>query len=443
MLYLISVLWGAVSGWWTIGCLILAFLYGFLLYQHSANLSKIWRNALFAFRTVAVFTLSFLLLAPLVKSVTKHLQKPLILVLQDNSSSVQQFPSKNFQISSFTQQLHQLKNTLGNDYDVQEFNFSKNLNNGFSDSLNGKKTDIAGAFQALDNRFGNQNIGAVILASDGLYNHGNSPLNIASTLKTTIYTLALGDTVPRKDVLIDHVDYNKTAFLGNDFIAEVFVEARQTKGRNLQLNVTEDGKQLLSKQINVPGNDFKKSIPVKLNASKKGIRKYQISLVPVADEISTANNSETIYVEVVDNRKKILILYEAPHPDIAAVRESLESNQNYEVKTSLWSDFGVSKLNDISLLILEQIPNNHINLQPLLTQAERLKLSVWYLAGAQTAVNQLNELQKAVKISSANQSMQEVFASPDASFTSFILSDSFSSVADLKRHNSTLVALSA
>ncbi|MVN20544.1 vWA domain-containing protein [Mucilaginibacter arboris] len=424
MLYLFSVSWGAVSGWWSFGCLVLALLYAFLLYQNPANISKNWRNALFAIRTCAVFILSFLLLAPLVKSVSKHLQKPLILVLQDNSSSIKQFPSKNFKVTSFIQQLHQLKNNLGDDYDVQEFNFSKNLNNGLSDSLNGKQTDISAAFQALNNRFGNQNIGAVILASDGLYNHGSSPLNIASTLKTNIYTVALGDTIPRKDILIDHVDYNKTVFLGNDFIADVFVEARQTKGKNLQLKVAEDGKQILSKQINVPGNDFKKAIPLKLNASKKGIRKYQISLVPVADEISTANNSETIYVEVVDNRKKILILYEAPHPDVAAIRQSLESNQNYEVKTSLWSDFDVSKLNDISLLILEQLPNNHINLQPLMQQAERLKLSVWFLLGAQSNLVQLASFQKVISISSSNQNMQEVFAAPDASFTSFILSDS-------------------
>jgi hypothetical protein len=424
MLYLISVSWGAVSGWWTLACLLIAFLYSFLLYRQPTNISKNWRNALFAIRTIAVFTLSFLLLSPLVKSVSKHLQKPLVLVLQDNSSSIKQFPSKNFQFSSFLQQLRQLKKTLGDDYDVREFNFSKNISNGFSDSLNGKQTDIAGALESLNNRFSNQNIGAIILASDGLYNRGNSPLNIASTLKTNIYTVALGNTIPKLDALIDHVDYNKTAFLGNDFMVNVFVEARQIIGKNLQLRVTEDGKAVFNQQINVPINDFKKSIPVKLNAAKKGVRKYQISLLPVAEEISTANNTETIYVEVLDNRKKVLILFDAPHPDIAAIKQSLQSNQNYEVKTSLWNDFEQSKLNDYSLVLLEQLPNQRINLQAFLTQTARLKLPVWFLLGAESNIQQFNNFQNTVKISSGNQSMQEVFAAPDASFTSFILSDS-------------------
>lgn len=424
MLYLISVSWGTVSGWWTLACLAIAVMYSSVLYFKPANFNKLWRNALFAIRTIAVFIVSFLLLAPLIKTVNKHLQKPLILILQDNSSSVKQFPAKNFQLKSFLEALNQLKNNLGNDYEVREFHFDKNLHNNFSDSLNGKQTDISAAFQTLNNRFDNQNIGALILASDGLYNRGSSPVSFASNLKTNIYTVALGDTTPRKDVLIDHITYNKTAFLGNDFIAEVYVEANQVKGSNLQLRVKDDAKIIVNQQVIVSNNDFKKVILVKINAAKKGIRKYQISLEPVSGEISTTNNSTTIYVDVIDNRKKILILYDAPHPDIAAIRQSLEANQNYEVKTSLYTDFDLSKLNIYNLLILEQLPNNYLNINNLLSQLERQKIAVWYLLGAQSNMSQFNTLQKSVNISSTNQTMQEVFAASDASFTTFILSDS-------------------
>lgn len=424
MLYLFSVSWGTISGWWTIACAGIAILYSILLYRQPITLSKNWRMALFAVRAIAVFILSFLLLSPLVNSVVKNLQKPLVLILQDNSTSIKQFPGKNFQTKAFIEQLHQLKEKLGEDYEVQEFNFGKNLSNNLSDSLNEKQTNISDAIENLNNRFGNQNIGAVILASDGLYNRGSSPLNIASSLKTNIYTVALGDTVPKLDVLIDHVDFNKTAFLGNDFETNLFVEARQVKGKILQLRVTEDGKPVFSKEINVADNDFRKNIPVKLNAAKKGICKYQISLLPVPNETSSINNSETIYVEVLDNRKKVLLLFDAPHPDVAAVRQSLEINQNYEVKTSLLSDFDINKLNDYSLAILVQLPNNRVNIQPFLSKAQNLKLPIWYLLGAESSIPQFNNLQKTVAISSTNQSMQEVFAAPDASFTSFILSDS-------------------
>ncbi|RYE35293.1 MAG: hypothetical protein EOP42_06530 [Sphingobacteriaceae bacterium] len=424
MLYLFSVSWGTTSGWWTFACIIAAVLYGVVLYQRPANIKSVWRNLLFVIRVVAVFTLCFLLLAPLIKSVNKYPQKPLVLILQDNSASIKKFSAKNFQSGKFLQDLHQLKTKLNDDYEVQEFHFDKSLSAGLSDAVDGKQTDISNAFQTLINRYGNQNIGAVILASDGLYNRGSSPINIAATLKSAVYTIALGDTVPKLDVMIDHVDYNKTAFLNNDFLVEIFVEARQTKSKNLQLKILEDGKPVSNQQVIITGNDFKKSLSVKLNADKKGMRKFQVVLQTLAGEISITNNTATFYVEVIDNRKKILIVYDAPHPDVAAIRQSLQSNQNYEVKTNLLNELDLGKLNQYSALILEQLPNNRVNLQPLLLQTEKLKLPVWFLLGTQSNVQQFNSLQKVISINSTNQSMQEVFAAPDASFTTFILSDS-------------------
>ncbi len=424
MVYLSSFSWGTISGWWTIACLVIAVLYASGLYLLSPKKSAGKRSILFAIRTVAVFILSFLLLAPLFKTVENHLQKPLILILQDNSSSVKQFQAKNFELKTFLGNLHQLKNNLGDDYDVREFHFDKNLSVNLSDSLNGKQTDISAALQTLNNRFGNENIGAVILASDGLYNRGSSPVSLAQKLKTNIYTVALGDTIAQKDVLIDHVEYNKTAFLGNDFVADIYLEAKQVKGNNLQLQISEKGKLIVNQQVKVLSSDFKTVIPVKINADKKGIHKYQISLQPVAGEISITNNTVAIYVEVIDNRKKVLILYDAPHPDVAAIRQSLEQNQNYEVKTSLWADFDQRKLSSYNLLILEQLPNNRVNIQPLITRAEKQKISLWYLLGTQSNLSQLDELQKIINVSSTNQSTQEVFAAPNASFTTFILSDS-------------------
>ncbi len=39
------------------------------------------------------------------------------------------------------------------------------------------------------------NLGAVVLAGDGIYNQGVEPLFAASGLSVPIYTIALGDTV--------------------------------------------------------------------------------------------------------------------------------------------------------------------------------------------------------------------------------------------------------
>lgn len=421
MQLLFSVTWGTVSGWWTPVCLLLGLLYGWLMYREPVSLGKRARYALFAARSLAVFLLSFLLISPLIRSVAYNPQKPLILVAQDNSESIKLFGLTQKE-KDFTGALSQLKQQLGDQYDVREFNFSGDLKDGLSDEFNGKQTNISAAIHQLNKRYVNQNIGALVLATDGLYNQGSDPRYEAKNLKTSIYTIALGDTVAKRDLLIGNVNYNKTAYLGNDFETEVLAEAFQAKGENIRLTVDEDGRQVFSQMEAVTANNFRKTIPIKLNADKKGTRKFTINIAPVKNEISIQNNTETIYVNVLDARQKILLLYNGPHPDISVIKQSIESNRNYEVKASLLSDLPKLKLTDYSLIILYQTASNSSGeLQSFITKS---KVPVWYIAGAQTDLPQLNSEQKQVQINSGRSEMQEVFAQPVQGFSLFTLSDS-------------------
>lgn len=420
MQLLFSVTWGTVSGWWTPVCLLLGLGYGWLMYRLPVSLGKIVRYGLFAARTSVVFILSFLLIAPLIRSVAYTPQKPLVLIAQDNSESIKLFgPSKSI---SELDDLSKLKQQLGDQYDVREFNFSGDLKEGLSEKFNGKQTNISAAIRQLSERFVNQNIGALVVATDGLYNQGSDPRYEAKNLKTSIYTIALGDTVAKRDLLIGNVNYNKTAYLGNDFEVEVLTEAYQAKGENIYLTVSEDGKQVFSRIDAVTSNNFRKTVPLKLNADKKGTRKFTINIAPVKNEVSGQNNTETIYVDVLDARQKILLLYNGPHPDISVIKQSIESNKNYEVKASLITDLSKLKLSDYSLLILYQTASNSsTELQSFITKS---RVPIWYMAGAQTDLSQLNSEQKLVQINSGRSDMQEVFAQPVEEFSLFTLSDS-------------------
>jgi hypothetical protein len=422
MLFLFSITWGAVSGWWALACLALGLLYAWLLYRQPVSLSNTFRYSLFAVRAIVVSVIAFLLLAPLLKSVTLQPQKPLILILQDNSESIKLFQNSSEKISSLTTNLDQVKTTLGDNYEVHEFNFDRTLHDGLSDKFNGKQTDISAALKALDDRYVNQNIGAIILATDGLYNQGSDPQYEAKNFKSTIYTIALGDTTPKRDLLIANVNYNKTAFLGNDFVIEVLAEAYQSKGETMRLSVTEDGKLVATQNIPVNSDAFQKLVPIKLNADKKGVRKFNINIAPISNELSIQNNSETIYVEVLDAKQKILLIYNGPNPDINVIKTDIEVNKNYEVKTVGITDLSTIKPADYSLIILHQLtPNNLGALQNFLAKS---KIPVWYMLGSQSDLQAFNIAQTEVKISAGNTDLQEVFAQAVPEFSAFTLSDS-------------------
>ncbi|HEY4326980.1 MAG TPA: hypothetical protein VGN20_23540 [Mucilaginibacter sp.] len=421
MLFLFSITWGTVSGWWVPACFALGILYSWLLYRLPINLDKKYRYLLFAFRAIVVSIIALILLSPLVKSVNYNPQKPLVLVLQDNSESIEMFRASSKSPTGVIDDLSQLKKELGNDYDVQEFHFNKDLANGLTKTFNGKQTDISNALLQLNERFVNQNIGAVVLATDGLYNQGNDPQYEAKNFKNSIYTIALGDTVAKRDLLIGNINYNKTAFLGNDFIIEVLAEAYQSKGENIRLSISEDGKQIAQRNISVSSNAFQTVVPLKLSADRKGLRKFNVSIAPVKNEISIQNNSETIYVDVLDAKEKVLLLYDSPHPDITVIKQSIESNKNYEVKASLLSDLTSIKPGDYSLIILYQLSSDD---NETIKGLVKSKVPIWFMAGAQTDIRDFNKDQKLTNITIGKSDMQEVFAQPTTDFTNFILSDS-------------------
>ncbi|HWD88508.1 MAG TPA: hypothetical protein VG367_10305 [Mucilaginibacter sp.] len=419
---LFSVTWGTVSGWWTPVCLLLALLYAWLMYRQPSGLDKQVRYALFAARAIVVFILAFLLISPLVKSTAYTPQKSLVLIAQDNSQSISTFKPAGFNPGQFVNELDKLKQDLGDKYDVRLFHFSRDLRDSLSSRFDGKQTNISSAIHRLNERFANQNIGALVLATDGLYNEGSDPLYAAKNFRSNIYTVALGDTVARRDLLIGNVNYNKTAFLGDDFVVEVLAEAYQAKGETMHLSVSEDGRQVAEQNIPVSSDNFKKVIPLKLNADKKGIRKFTISIAPVKNEISARNNTETIYVEVLDAKQRVLLLYDGPHPDITVIKQAIESNKNYEVKASFTSDIDKLKLTDYGLVILYQCTKNTSGaLQSFIAKG---KIPVWYIIGGQSNLPQFDNEQKVVQVNANRDQMQEVFAQLQPEFSLFTLSDS-------------------
>lgn len=414
-----SVTWGSVSGWWVPACFVLGLLYAWLLYRNPVQLAKVPRYVLFGVRAVAVTVLSLLLIAPLIKSIKYQPQKPVILIAEDNSASIILFPNKTSALPAGWSEA--LKQKLGDGYEIHQFHFDKALHDSAARGYNGRQTDISSALQQLNERFVNRNIGALVLATDGLYNLGTDPQYEARNIKTTIYTVAMGDTIPRRDLLIGNVNYNKTAFLGNDFEVEILAEAYQGKGEEMRLSVTEDGRQVVAQNLNITSGAFKKVFPIKLNADKKGIRKFTVSLAPVKNELSIQNNTETFYVEVLDARQKVLLLYDGPHPDVAVIKQAIESNKNFEVKASLASDVASVNAADYSMAILYQLSTAGFGkVQNLLDS----KMPLWLIAGTQTDIQGFNNAQGAVRISATRQDLQEVFAQPVPTFTAFTLSDS-------------------
>jgi hypothetical protein len=405
---------------WLLGCLALGLAYAFVLYGSSAHLNKSIRGLLFALRALAVALISFLLFAPLIRTITRTIEKPLIIIAQDNSASVVVSKAGDFNENDYMRDLRALESSLSDDYDVRSFHFGTEINSGLDLQFKAPVTNIASVFKLIEDQFSNRNIGALIIGSDGIYNQGSNPEYDAKGLKAPIYTIALGDTIAKRDLLIPNINYNNITYLDNQFQMEVTVEAYQAKGSSSTLTVADRSGTVFSRQVSIHSDEFRLVVPVTLLARNKGIQQYTVSLSPITNELSVRNNRQTIFVEVIDGRQKVLIIASSPHPDLSALKQSIEINKNYAVKTSFADAVSKPEIDEAGLVILHQLPSIRDDAQPILKMLG--SKPVLFVLGAQSNISSFSSSQSLLGIT-ATGNTQEAIANFEPDFYAFILGD--------------------
>ncbi|MBB2147069.1 hypothetical protein GM921_16310 [Pedobacter sp. LMG 31464] len=404
-----------------LACLLLGCLYAWLLYRKNRNLHQNLKYALTILRILVIAAIAWLLFAPLVKRISYTPEKPIVVLAHDNSISVDEIEPVGFNKLKYQQDLKQLADQLSAKYEVKTYSFSDSIKSGLNFSGQGKLSNASLLFNQLNDELLNRNVGAIILASDGIFNRGGNPLYELNKIKIPVYTIAMGDTIPKRDVLIANVNYNNLVYLDNEFTLDVQVQAYESKGETTQLSVLENGAKVKEQSIVINSNSFVKDVQIKLKANKIGIQKYTINLSSLKNEITTKNNSQTIFIEVIDARQKVLLAAAAPHPDLATIKQAIELNKHYEVTIALADELNTVDPNKYSLAILYQLPNTGNTATTLITKLQEAKLSLWYILGAQSNIGAFNQVQKTLNFSRANGSLQEVFPYPDANFTTFNL----------------------
>lgn len=411
--------------WFSFFCILAGGIYAYVLYRREKNFDETpkWvRIVMPVLRFIAVTFIAFFLLSPLLKNISRTVEKPIIVFAQDNSESVRIGKDSSFYNKEYPQKVERLVAALADKYDTNNYSFGDRVSHALSFGFNEKQTDMASLFEEIETKFSNRNVGAVIIASDGLYNKGQNPLYSSRLNKYPIYTIALGDTSVRQDLILSKVLSNRIAYLGNKFPVEIQVMARQLSGKTSVCTVSKGNEVLFTQQVMISGNNFSASIPVQLEAKETGLQRYTIRLSQIAGEASTANNVKDIFIDVLDGRQKVLILADAPHPDVAAIKNALENNDNYEVTSVLAAAFN-SSLAGYNLVILHQVPSSKNPIPKVLAEMDKAMLPVLYVVGSQSSLSAFNNAQRDLSIPASGGKLNDALPVISKDFSLFTLSE--------------------
>ncbi len=407
--------------WLILLCFAAGFLYSYLLYRYG---NKTWKQKLLAaLRFIVVSCLAFFLLSPVLIHYKNETQKPIIILAHDNSESLLNNNDSPFYKNEWQKQWRDIKAKLSNDYDVQYLTFGNKIQNIDSLKFNEKRTHFSQLFTYINSTYSKQNIGAVVIASDGNYNKGTNPTYQTINKIPFVYTIGIGDSTLRKDAMVKEANANAIAYLGNEFPIEINLSAYECEGKNTNLNVSIDGKSIHNQTITFNQKSYFQTINVFAKAEEAGTKHLVISLNPIDGEYTNRNNKKDLFIEVIDGREKILLTYSTIHPDIGAIKNAISSNANYEVISKSIEELKTSELNQYNVAILLGLPSFANNAKDLIANCKNNQIPIWCITNTSTNINQLNSISSSGRIDRNSNRTNQTQAITNSNFNTFTLDD--------------------
>jgi hypothetical protein len=408
-------------------CAAVAIGYAFILYRSKHTWSKRVNQILFGLRTALVFFLAILLLGPVLKLITNQFEKPNWVFLIDSSSSVAEVIDSTARLQ-LVNQINNARTSLQKQgFDVK----SKDLQgNDLTEIAYAAKTsDLNKGIQNIIQEYEGRNLAGIILVSDGIYNSGLSPLY--TPVRMPVFSVGIGDTLARVDLVLKNVAYNKIAYQGNKFPVRAQVLVQGMQNEEIVVSVLKGGKVLTTLQKNSESKSLI-DFDFQLDATEKGIQRYDISVKPNRLETNHRNNFSSIFIDVVEGRKKIVLIAPAPHPDIKALKTVVEKNSNYELIVHIpgvaEADRAVLTPGNAELYIFHQAIDQAGRTTPLFSSLYKSESSVMVMIGGNTNLRQLAGYEVPIQFESVSGQWDNVTPVINPNFRDFGFSENSNGV---------------
>ena len=348
-----------------LGLLLLA-VYTIYVYRYTVPLvSASKKILLIVLRTLALLLLLFVFFEPVLSLTKKKIIEPVNLVYVDNSRSIQIKDGTNRE-NTIKQFINDLKNSSisGN---TKLFTFGSKVAGLNYDSLqklnfNEGSTNFSNIFTTLNKT--DKNISSVVIVSDGVITDGADPLHTAEKLNAPIYTVGIGDTAARNDVLIKNVLYNDLIYAETPTSIVASIANTGFANRNVNVSLLENNIQVDRKNI-VLSSDGIQNAEFTYTPKTSGEKKLTVSISNTQGEFTLANNKKIFYVNVLSNKVKVLVIAGSPSPDVSFIKNTLMTDNNLTVNsiTQVAADKFIEKndkqklLDSANVLILVGFPS--------------------------------------------------------------------------------------
>ncbi|RZV60719.1 MAG: VWA domain-containing protein, partial [Flavobacteriaceae bacterium] len=376
-------------------------------------------------RFISVFFLLLLLINPKFEQVSYSIDKPSLVVLADNSESIEYLDQDENAKTIISEILE--NEQLKDRFELDSYVFGNGLETMDSLSFTEKQTNLSSIVKDLAQIYKNTTA-PILLVSDGNQTYGNDYEFLLSEFEQPIFPVILGDTITYTDFRIQQLNVNRYAYLKNRFPVEVILTYNGADKVNTRFVVKSGNSIVYSSPISFSKDNNSKFLNFDLPASRVGVRSYSAQILPLEQEKNKVNNTKSFAVEVIDQKTNVAVISDLVHPDLGALKKSIESNEQRKV-SFFKSNVDVGILNEYQLVIIYQ-PNR--NFKIIYETLDRLNKNHFTITGTQTDWNFLGNASSILDKDQTNQE-EEYQPSLNAGYNTFMVDDlKFTSFPPLK-----------
>ncbi|MDG1013898.1 MAG: VWA domain-containing protein [Flavobacteriaceae bacterium] len=397
-----------------IGSGILALLLALFQYVYKSDRNNIkWYLAILRF--ITIFLLLLLIVNPKFDKEVIKIIKPKLVLAVDNSQSIKYLNKDS--LTKFLMQTILGSSKITEKFDTITYTFGEQLNQSSVVNFKDEKTNINQALQDIQVIYEPQ-ISPIVLISDGNQTTGRNYVNSSKTFNQAIFPLVLGDTISETDLKIQNINNNKYTYLENKFPVEIICSYVGNEPIFSDLIISSQDNIVFKEQLNFSTRYNSKIITPLIKSSKVGRQSYKVYLKPIQNEKNILNNLKNFSIETIDEYSKIALVSTMSHPDLGALKTSIETNKQRSVDILRPDEYILSK-NTYRVIILYQ-PN--IKFERVFELIKQMNNNTLIVAGISTDWTFLNKIQSDFNKKSTNQNTL-VQAQINTEFTSFDISD--------------------
>lgn len=193
----------------------------------------------------------------------------------------------------------------------------------------GESTNLAASLETVLDELRGRQLSAVVLVSDG---RSTGPadfrpaVELANRRKIAIHTVPVGSTAPLTDVSVGPCEAEDRVFVHDVVAVTTRIEASGLEAPSpVTVELFEEGSAapLATETVLVGGAVASTSVELRTRPRRPGRKRYEVRAAPLPAEQELSNNAETIYVEAIEDKLRVLYVDGYPRYEYRYLKNTL------------------------------------------------------------------------------------------------------------------------